>query len=153
VNVGVILSALLFMGRMAQSVDIEREDHGTRVAVQPGGAAGDVLVYSIDGPLFFGAAERLERTLGTIQRPATTVILRMGEVPFVDATGLLALEDMIKNFRRRGSTIVLAEVRDNVRFKLERAGILRELAPDDLVPDLDSALARAAVLASTRAAA
>ena len=154
VNVGVILSALMFMRRMAQSVNIEldeaspdgRPDSGP--SLRPSNS--NILVYSIDGPVFFGAAERLQGTLAHIQRPATTLILRMGEVPFVDATGLLAIEDIIKDFKRHGSAIVLAEVRTNVRYKLERAGILAHIGADDVVDTLEQALARADILAAAQ---
>ena len=112
VNVGVIVAALLFMRRMADAVNVEH---------QPDGGAGitadGVVIYNIEGPLFFGAAEKLERTLAHIQRPATTLILRMGSVPFIDATGIVALEQMIEDFKRHGATVLLTELRPNVRYK------------------------------------
>jgi SulP family sulfate permease len=96
VNVGVVLSSLLFMRRMAKSVSIE-EDSETRIATDSGlGAAFvlpvDTVVYSIDGPFFFGAAEYLERTLRRSQNRVRTVVIRMGRVPFMDTTGLSALD-------------------------------------------------------------
>lgn len=108
------------------------------------------MVYSIDGPVFFGAAERLQGTPAHIQRPATTLILRMGEVPFVDATGRLSIEDIIKDFKRHGSAIVLTEVRTNVHYQLERAGILAHIGADDVVDTLERALARADILAAAQ---
>ena len=71
-------------------------------------ANNGVVVFNIDGPVFFGAAEKLERTLAHIQRPATTLILRMGNVPFVDATGIFAIEEIISDFKRHGATVLLA---------------------------------------------
>jgi SulP family sulfate permease len=102
-----------------------------------------VVVYSIDGPFFFGAAEKLERTLEHIQRPATTLILRMANVPFVDATGIFAIQEIITDFRRHGAVVMLAEVRPNVRYKLERAGVIEEVGIENVVDTLDLALARA----------
>ena len=78
-------------------------------------------LINIDGPVFFGAAEKLERTLEHIQRPATTLILRMGNVLFVDATGIFAIEEIITDFKRHGAAVFLDEVRPNVRYKLQRA--------------------------------
>src|SRR5271170_864423 len=147
VNVGVILAALFFMRRMAESVNIEQQED-----VVPGQLRGDerqrppaagVIVYSIDGPFFFGAAEKLERTLAHIQRPATTLILRMGSVPFVDATGIFAIEEIINDFKRHGAVVLLVEVRPNVRYKLERSGVITLIGLENVIGTLDEALQRA----------
>jgi SulP family sulfate permease len=146
VNVGVILAALFFMRRMADSVNVEQQ-----IDVLPNSNPGlpmapptnGIIVYSIDGPLFFGAAEKLERTLEHIQRPATTLILRMGNVPFVDATGIFAIEEIITDFKRHGATVLLVEVRSNVRYKLERSGAIAHVGPDNVIDTLEQALLRA----------
>jgi sulfate permease, SulP family len=151
VNVGVILAALLFMRRMAASVSIDPVIDGTGIDLPPGPLPSDVLIYNIEGPLFFGAAEKLERTLAHIQRPATTLILRMGQMPFLDATGISAIEEIITDFLKHGSSVVLAEVRPNVRYKLERAGVLRHLGADNVAETLPSALARAKAIAELKA--
>ncbi|HSY96699.1 MAG TPA: SulP family inorganic anion transporter [Steroidobacteraceae bacterium] len=146
VNVGVILAALFFMRRMADSVNVEQQgewqDTGTPgTAVLP--PNNGVVVFNIDGPVFFGAAEKLERTLAHIQRPATTLILRMGNVPFVDATGIFAIEEIIADFKRHGATVLLAEVRPNVRFKLERGGVIAHAGAENVLDTLEQALLRA----------
>jgi SulP family sulfate permease len=84
----------------------------------------DTVVYSIDGPFFFGAAEYLEQTLRHSQNRVRTVVIRMGRVPFMDTTGLSALDEIIADFQRIGTRVVLCEVRPNVIAKLERARIL-----------------------------
>ncbi|MDP9084064.1 MAG: SulP family inorganic anion transporter [Pseudomonadota bacterium] len=138
VNVGVVLAALFFMRRMADAVNIERH------AEEPGfDASSGIVVYSIDGPLFFAAAEKLERTLEHIQRPAATLILRMGNVPFVDATGIFAIEQIVTDFKRHGAAVMLVEVRANVRFKLERGGVIDSLGSDNVIDTLEHAMLRA----------
>jgi SulP family sulfate permease len=165
VNVGVILAALFFMRRMADSVNVEQQlevlpDSGTTGSPGspgPSGSTGSpgvtgapgvpantgIIIYSIDGPVFFGAAEKLERTLAHIQRPATTLILRMGNVPFVDATGIFAIEEIITDFKRHGAVVLLVEVRPNVRYKLERGGVIIHVGPDNMMDTLEQALVRA----------
>jgi sulfate permease, SulP family len=144
VNVGVILAALFFMRRMADSVNIEQQ-----VDLQSSSPAGGIavhdefLVFSIDGPFFFGAAEKLQRTLKAIQRPTTALILRMGNVPFVDATGIFAIEEIISDFRRQGALVMLVEVRPNVRRKLERAGVIAQLGADQVIDSFELAQSRA----------
>ncbi len=131
VNVGVMLAALLFVRRMAESVNVEVDEGAAAGSTASASTAAtapeersDVLVYLIDGPFFFGAAEKLEGTLAHIQRRARVLILRMGRVPFVDATGIFALEEMVHSFQRHGVTVLLCELRANVRLKLERAEVI-----------------------------
>jgi len=147
VNVGVILAALFFMRRMADSVNIEQQNDllpGSGPADLPmTPATNGVVVYSIEGPVFFGAAEKLDRTLAHIQRPATTLILRMGNVPFVDATGIFAIEEIITDFKRHGATVLLVELRSNVRYKLERGGVVSHVGEENVIDSLEQALLRA----------
>jgi MFS superfamily sulfate permease-like transporter len=108
----------------------------------PGSLPRGVVVYSIDGALFFGAAEKLEQTLAHIQRPATTLILRMSQLPFVDATGISAIEEIITDFLKHGATVILSEVRPNVLQKLERAGVIRQLGSGNTTATLALAIER-----------
>jgi SulP family sulfate permease len=140
VNIGVILASLLFMRRMAQSVSIE-EHSDAQVAADAGRGVDfalpkDTVVYSIEGPLFFGAAENLERTLRRSQNRVRTLVIRMGHVPFMDTTGLTALDEIIADFQRTHTRVVLCEVRANVHEKLDRAGILARLGTNGLYETL-----------------
>jgi len=154
VNVGVIFAALFFMRRMADSVNVEQHIEELPDSGTPGSPAipedDGVLIYSIEGPFFFGAAEKLERSLEHIHRATTTLILRMGNVPFVDATGIFAIEEIITDFRRHGATVLLVEVRPNVRYKLDRGGVIAHVGPDNVIDTLAQALLRAKELKQTR---
>jgi SulP family sulfate permease len=141
VNVGVALASLLFMGRMAQAVEVQEADPAVGPAGESIKLPPRTLVYAIDGPFFFGAAEKLQRTLDSIQQHADTVVLRMGRVPFVDATGMLALTELIEDFRRTKTRVVLCEVRPNVLEKLERSGALEVIGKENLHPTLTAWLA------------
>jgi sulfate permease, SulP family len=147
VNVGVIVAALLFMRRMADSVIVEQQSESPARADNKGTptkfATNGLLVYSIEGPFFFGAAEKLERTLAHIQRQASILVLRMGNVPFVDATGISAIGEIIEDFRRHGAIVLLAELRPNVRYKLERSGVIEQLGTANVLDTLEEALALA----------
>jgi SulP family sulfate permease len=152
VNVGVILAALLFMRRMAQSVSVElqvEEASDAADAPLPGSMPKGVVVYSIEGPLFFGAAEKLERTLAHIQRPATTLVLRMSQVPFVDATGISAIEEIVADFKRHGAKVVLSEVRPNVLHKLSRAGVVEYVGAENVIATFALALEHARTINSS----
>jgi sulfate permease, SulP family len=155
VNVGVILAALMFMRRMSLAVDVRPHLEGSsddmgQARLPAGPLPPGVVVYSIEGPMFFGAAEKLERTLAHIQRPATTLILRMSQVPFVDATGISAIEEIITDFLKHGASVLLSEVRPNVLRKLERAGVIRHLGSDNATDTLALAIDRVKALETVK---
>ena len=131
VNVGVVIASLLFMRRMAESVSVQQEIFGE--AGEPVGVEGgsqdivlptSVLVYRIEGPFFFGAAEKLESTVERAQLHVETVVIRLGRVPFMDATGMHTLSEIIERLRRRNIRVVLCGIQERLSRSLLRAGIL-----------------------------
>ena len=145
VNVGVVIAALLFMRRMAESVSVQQEMFG---GPQAAGEAGEpaltlppkVLVYRIDGPFFFGAAEKLESTVERAQLHVETVVIRLGKVPFMDATGMHTLSEIIERFQRRGIRVLLVEIQERLARTLARAGLLELAGAENVYPDLAAAL-------------
>jgi SulP family sulfate permease len=133
VNVGVILAMLLFLRRMAVAVEVAPVTQaalGTelRAAGRTQLPAG-VLVLSIEGPFFFGAVESLERALHAAHSDPRCIIIRLNQVPFMDITGIQALEEASGNLRRRGVRVLLCEARANVLRKLVRSGLVQDAAP------------------------
>ncbi len=144
VNVGVLLASLLFMKRMTESVKIEGAKDEDLIAFCPVGIPKGVQIYAIDGPFFFGAAETFERTMSGLHQDVRLLIIRLGRVPFMDATGIYALKATIKLFQKRGTRVVLCEANAQVLKKLGNAGLDRTLGNENLVPDLAAALKLAA---------
>jgi len=145
VNVGVVLAALLFMRRMAESVSVQQEVFGGSEArgesSEPLPAIpASVLVYRIDGPFFFGAAEKLEATVERAQLHVESVVIRLGRVPFMDATGMHTLSEIIERFHRRGIRVLLVEVPERLARALARAGVLELTGADNVHQDLGAAL-------------
>ncbi len=142
VVVGVVLASLLFMKRMAELTKARLSDG--RVHVELGRKLPDgAMVYDIAGPLFFGAAQRAMSELIAVARDVRVVVLDMAQVPEMDTTGLVALESALESLDRRGILTILAEVDEQPRELLDRAG-LRERFPRLLMkPDVNAA-ARAA---------
>lgn len=126
VNIGVILAMLQFMRRMSLSVEVEEMTHETITAAshaKPDELPGDVLVYTVDGPLFFGAAETFERALARTHDDPKTLIIRLNRVPFMDMTDLQTLEEVMGKFTARGVHVILSEANARVAAKLKRAGV------------------------------
>ena len=74
-----------------------------------------VLVYAIDGPLFFGAVGNFEQTLAQTHTDPRILIIRLRRVSFMDMTGLQSLEEAILNLKARGIRIILCEANERVR--------------------------------------
>ena len=144
VNVGVIIAMFQFLRRMSSAVEVAQLA-GTELdaalgkrqwtALPPG-----VMVYSIDGPFFFGAVDTFERSLAQTHTDPKRLILVLQRVPFMDITGIQSLEEAMRDLRRRGVDVILCGANPRVKAKLEKAGLLDFVGPGGYHPDLDSAL-------------
>ena len=131
VNVGVLLAALLFMKRMSETVRIEGESDASLAALCPVGVPAGVQIYSIDGPLFFGAAATFERTLAGLHDKVGVVIFRLGRVPFADATAMHALADVVRHFQQRHIRVRVCEANPRLAQKLRDFGLMAKLGQQD----------------------
>jgi SulP family sulfate permease len=140
IGVGVVLASLLFMQRMAGATKVQGSPDAAMAETQlPGGA----VMFRIDGPFFFGSAQRLNDVLDNIGAAPKAFILGMDEVPLIDASGAHALEDFIGKCRARGTKVILVGVSPEVRGVLDGMGIVAELGPQGLATDAEQAFAAA----------
>jgi SulP family sulfate permease len=144
VNVGVILAMFQFLRRMATSVEVQQLV-GTEldaVLTERRGETwpADVMVYSIEGPFFFGAVDTFERALQQTHTDPRKLVLLLKRVPFMDITGIQSLEEALRDLKRRGVEVLLVGANARVRAKLERAGLLELVGATGYHDDLDSAL-------------
>jgi sulfate permease, SulP family len=141
VSVGVVLAALLFMKRMAELSETKL-DTGTMARLElPAG----VKLYEIAGPLFFGAAQRAMSAFDTIAKSREAIILYLGQVPAIDATGLVALETTVDRLKRNGHKVILAGMRPQVSDVVTRSELKPERGKLAIAPDLDAALSLALI--------
>jgi SulP family sulfate permease len=108
-----------------------------------------VLLYEVNGPLFFGAAERFRSVLGEISDKPRALVVRMRHVPAMDSTGIHALRELVRNGAKGRTRVILAEVLEQPRIVLGKAGLLDELGPENVFESLDDALERARVVAAS----
>jgi SulP family sulfate permease len=153
VNIGVVLATLHFMRRMAASVDVQLVSehelhkefaHQGFTTLPPG-----VLVFAVEGPLFFGAVENFERALATTHTDPRVLIIRLRWVPFIDITGLQTLEEVIHDLHKRGVRVMLTGANSRVEAKLEKARIIELVGRANMFSSLSGALAVCRQLAET----
>ena len=144
VNIGVILSMLHFMRRMASSVEVQQlVEHELETELRVNGHTRlppGVLVYTIEGPLFFGAAETFERALAQTHTDPHTLVIRLKRVPFMDITGMQTLQEVIEQLHKRKIVVKLCEANRKVLGKLDRAGILQTIGAEHYHDDFNAAL-------------
>jgi len=146
IEVGMVLAAFMFMRRMSEVTNIgmlRREMADEEAVAEPelaGRIPKGVIVYEINGPFFFGAAETFKDTIAQTQGKPKVLILRLRNVPAIDATGMYALMDVVRRSRGDGTRVMLSEVHTQPLMALGKSGALDEIGDADLFGSLDEAL-------------
>ena len=151
IEVGMVLSAFLFMKRMAEVTNVsavtdgfqeESQDEEADPAARQSVPSG-VEIYEINGPFFFGAAEAFRETLTTVADAPRVLILRMRNVPVIDSTGVRALKDVVTRSRREGTLVLLSDLHSQPMATIRRTGIEDVIGQENLLASIDDALDRA----------
>lgn len=154
IEVGLLIACLLFMKRMAESTQIkviadeidpndetDAEVHEEHLIIPEG-----VEVYEINGPYFFGIANKFEELMAAMENHPKVRVIRMRRVPFIDSTGIHNLQNLCEMSHREGTHIVLSGVTPNVYSVLEHNGFCKLLGKDHICPNINVALDRAAAI-------
>jgi SulP family sulfate permease len=162
IQVGMVLAAFLFMKRMSEVTNVQAvtrefvEDDSDVYATDPNSVRRrqvpkGVAVYEINGPFFFGAAQTFREQVEPVIGKPRVLILRMRNVPAMDATGIHALGEVIRRSRRGGTLVLLSDVHSQPMVALGRSHLLEEIGDDHIFGSIDDALERArAELATPR---
>ena len=161
IEVGVLLSIVMFVRRMMQTSSIEVLDQAKVAAteddektsledteyldIRPG-----VEVYEINGPYFFGLAARSEEFEQRKNADTCVRIIRMRKVPFIDSTGVKNLRNLCDMARKRGVQVILSGVQPRVMHTLEKFGVDKELGKENIYDHIIPALAAANSIAEKR---
>lgn len=153
ISIGIVLAAFLFMRRMAELTEARLQmdsiiEEGSPVALPAG-----VILYEIDGPLFFGAAQSAMSALQASRADNFRVlVLNLGRVPVIDATGLAALENAIAGVIRRKKHVVIAGPLPRPRDIFDKVKLEKKYPGLSMANTLEGALKVAANLASSAGA-
>jgi SulP family sulfate permease len=139
VEIGLIAAGALFIKRMsdlnlARIPDVEAFPPGVSLEL-----GKEIAVYRVDGPVFFGAAERFATFLRD-EPEVKHLILRMRFVPIMDTTGLVALEDIYRDLKRHSCHLILTGLQPEVEQLLDRTGLLDEIGRENCYLTTDLAV-------------
>jgi SulP family sulfate permease len=148
IEIGMILSAFLFMRKMMQASSVEQTVFTSRQIedelLDPETIPEGVDVFEIIGPLFFGAAYKFKDAMKVLEKPAQVLIIRMRNVPVIDATGIRVLREVYTATKKQGTKLILAEANSlQVTGELKKARLLFQIGKGNIKDTFEKALARA----------
>ncbi len=151
IEVGLVIACLLFMRRVAETTEISvitdeinpNEELDIAVNEESLMVPKGVEVYEINGPYFFGIANKFEEQMVQLGDRPKVRIIRMRKVPFIDSTGIHNLTNLCKMSKKERVTIVLSGVNEKVHHVLEKSGFYELLGEDNICENINVAIDRA----------
>ncbi len=151
IEVGLVIACLLFMRRVAETTEISvitdeinpNEELDIAVNEESLIVPKGVEVYEINGPYFFGIANKFEEQMVQLGDRPKVRIIRMRKVPFIDSTGIHNLTNLCKMSKKERVTIVLSGVNEKVHHVLEKSGFYELLGEENICENINVAIDRA----------
>ncbi|NAY91820.1 STAS domain-containing protein [Muricauda sp. JGD-17] len=148
VGIGLVFASLMFMKKMgdltAKRSDVKplkREKPWADEKDFPTELQEEVFIKHVKGPLFFGSTNEFQQLAEQIPDTATTVVIRLGRMQYMDQTGLYAMEDVLQDLIKKNVTVILVDILDQPRYMMERIDIIPDLIPEEhIFEDFDSCL-------------
>lgn len=154
IEIGMVIAVLLFLRQMIQSSRVhvvEKRKEGLTVLEGEHTIPPEVEVFEITGPLFFGAAYKFRDAIKFIKDPPEFLIIRMLNVPIIDATGIKVIRDVYNDTQKRGTRLLLSEVEsEQVMQELKDARLLFAIGKANVTDSFEKALKRCKVLIAER---
>jgi SulP family sulfate permease len=148
IEIGIVLASFMFMKRMSESINIQdfSSENGNsehlfdeELLDLPKG----VILYEINGPLFFGAARQFQETIIKTHFQPKVIIIRMRYVPLIDATGYQSIKEIIKTYKYRKIKIIISGIGKTLRKDFEKNEIFSFIGSDLVVEEIHTAVERA----------
>ncbi|MEM8998730.1 MAG: SulP family inorganic anion transporter [Bacteroidota bacterium] len=138
VGIGLVIASLMFMKKMgdltAQRSDVKtlfKEKAWADEKDFPKNLKEDVFIKHIKGPLFFGSTSEFQQLADQIPATASSVIIRMGRMQYMDQSGLYAMEDVLVDLKKKGIYVLLVDILDQPKYMMERIDIIPGLIPEE----------------------
>ena len=151
VTVGIMLAAVLFIRRMVDLTGTELVATHAHPHLQH--LPSSIAVYDIDGPLFFGAAQKALRALTNIRQEIRVIIIDMSDVTMMDMTAMVALESLLQDLHSKNIAIVINHLAPRLLLKMRRAGLRYRKGSIEFARDMPASAALALQLLERHGAA
>lgn len=145
IEIGILLAAILFMKRMSDVTEVEgwkyvdEDDDKDSIALRE--VPQNTMVYEVNGPLFFGAADKILKI--TLDEKMNCLVLRMRSVSAIDATAMHNLEQLYEQCRKKNICIILSHVNEQPFHVMKKAGFADRIGSENFCAHIDDALKRA----------
>jgi len=155
IEIGMVLAAFLFMRKMIQFSDVsiltkDIDDRGNEkddASIANFSIPAEAEVFEITGPLFFGAAYKFKDAIRFIEVTPKVLILRMRQVPMIDATGIKTISEVYSESKKRGTKLILSEVHsEQVMKQLQETRLLFAIGKANVTDSFEAALKRCQVV-------
>jgi len=155
IEIGMVLAAFLFMRKMIQFSDVsiltkDIDDRGNEkddASIANFSIPAEAEVFEITGPLFFGAAYKFKDAIRFIEVTPKVLILRMRQVPMIDATGIKTISEVYNESKKRGTKLILSEVHsEQVMKQLQETRLLFAIGKANVTDSFEAALKRCQVV-------
>jgi len=137
VGIGLVIASLMFMKKIgditAQRSDVKplREETWSDEKNLPENIKEEIFIKHIKGPLFFGSTTEFQQLASQIPDTASTVVIRMGRMQYMDQSGLYAMEDVLQDLKRKNIMVLLVGILDQPKYMMERIDIIPGLIPQE----------------------
>lgn len=137
VGIGLIIASLMFMKKIgdltAERSDVKplKEEAWKDEASFPDNLKQKVFIKHLKGPLFFGFTSDFQQLTAQIPNTASTVILRLGRMQYMDQSGLYAMEDMLQELNKKGIEVLFVGLLRQPKYMMERIDIIPDLIPKE----------------------
>ena len=156
IEIGMILASFIFMKRMSEATTIRSAEKLFGSKKSPNGEEmfeqelpfipKDTMLYEINGPLFFGAAQKFQDFLTDLNQEPKVLIIRVRNVPFIDATAINRLKELAQKLKARGTTMIISGANREVREELFKSDLYQILGKHNILGDIHGAIERAGEL-------
>jgi SulP family sulfate permease len=139
VGIGLIIASLMFMKKIgdltAQQSNVKslKEEPWADEIGMTKKLRETVFIKHIKGPLFFGSTSDFQQLVKQIPNTATTIIIRMDKMQYIDQSGLYALEDIIVDLKKEGKNILFVDLQKQPRYMLERIDMIPDLVSEECI--------------------
>ena len=140
VGIGLIIASLMFMKKIgdltakeSNITSFKKEKAWPDEVDFPANIKGEIFIKHIKGPLFFGSTSDFQELIKQIPDTASTIIIRMERMQYIDQSGLYAMEDILIDLVREGKRVLLVNIIDQPRYLMKKIDLIPDLIPEEQI--------------------